>query len=534
MGTSRREFLLMSSAAGLAASFGLAPYKVLAQDSGRIVLATAARAPVTLDPYRSASTTGDTWAIYHLYSSLVGPADGAFGLTPDDFLPLLAESYDTSADAMTWTYRLRHGVQFHKGYGELTAEDVLFTFGRILDPEIIVPDKVLFAVIDSVEAPDPYTVVFTLKQPDPLFNAIISKTTGVILSRKAYEEKGEAYNFDPIGTGPYQLESVSDTDGVVLVANPDYFGEKPATERLHITYVADTTARTLAFASGQVDMMEGVRAPGWVDTMLQRDPNTVFDTTEPGASVFLFLNLTRKPLDDLRIRQAFRYAINNEQIAAAYQGIATPMVGITAPPFPGAVHRETLPEELRYDYDPERARALVAEAGFPDGVTIPCYTSQREDYAAIMLMIQEQLRAANIHLDLSIIDHSTMHAQNAQDMNALTLYITSLPPVPTRAFVSHLVSASDVKPTGDGGVNYAHYGVAIPGVDDLIDKAMVEANFETQVALVEEAERRVLTDLPMLGIVTLSAILARNPRVDLGYDLHSGYAYWSLAKARRV
>ncbi|KKC37411.1 hypothetical protein WH87_12840 [Devosia epidermidihirudinis] len=534
MRTSRREFLLMASAAGFATSFGLAPYKVLAQEGGTVVIATAARAPTTLDPYRPGGTTGDSWAIIHLFSTLIAPADGSFSLKPDDFLPLLAESYESSADGLTWTYRLRKGVQFHKGYGELTADDVLFTYDRILDPQILTPDKVMFSIISTVEAPDDYTVVFTLKRPDPLFNAILSKHTGVILSRKATEEKGDGVNLDPIGTGPYQLESVSEADGVILVRNPDYFGEPAANERLHVRFIADTTARTLAFASGQVDMMEGVRAPGWVGTMLQRDPNTQFDTTEPGASVFLFLNLTRAPLDDVRVRRAFRYAINNAQIAEAYQGIATPMLGITAPSFPGAVQRDDLPEDLRYDYDPARANALLAEAGFPDGITIPCYTSQREDYAAIMLMIQEQLRAANITLDLSIIDHATMHAQNNKDMNALTIYITSLPPVPTHPFVSHLVSGSVVKASGDGGVNYSHYGVAIPGVDDLIDKVLEEADFDTQVALIGEAERRVLTDMPMMGLVTLSAIVARNPRVDLGYDLKSGYPYWSLAKAHQV
>ena len=175
------------------------------------------------------------------------------------------------------------------------------------------------------------------------------------------------------------------------------------------------------------------------------------------------------------------------------------MVGIIAPQFAGAVTKKELPPELQYNYDPKKAKALLAEAGHPNGVTIPCFTSQREDYAALMLMLQEQLRAAGINLDLKIIDHATMHAENRKDRNAVALYSSSFPPVPTQPFLQLLSAAAEVKADGGGAENYSHYGVAMPGIDALIEKAQDEPDFNKRIALIQEIEKQVLRDLPAAG-----------------------------------
>jgi peptide/nickel transport system substrate-binding protein len=281
-------------------------------------------------------------------------------------------------------------------------------------------------------------------------------------------------------------------------------------------------------------MIEGVRTPGWIPTMRQRSASTIFDATAPGSFNLLHLNLTRPPLNDLRVRQAIRYAINGDQIAAAFSGLAVPMVGVIAPQFAGAVKKDELPPELQYNYDPKKAKALLAEAGHPNGVTIPCFTSQREDYAAIMLMLQEQLRGAGINLDLKIIDHATMHSENRKDKNSVALYSSSYPPVPTQPFLLLLSSEAEVKADGSGSENYSHYGVAMPGIDTLIEKAQDEPDFSKRIALIQDIEKQVLRDLPLLGTVTLSYVIARNPRVDIGFPVKSGYAYWPLNRAKRV
>ena len=236
----------------------------------------------------------------------------------------------------------------------------------------------------------------------------------------------------------------------------------------------------------------------------------------------------------MRVRQAIRLCINADQITAAYKGMATPMVGIIASQFAGSVKKQDLPPELQYNHDPKKAKALLAEAGHPNGVTIPCFTSQREDYASIMLIIQEQLRAGGINLDLKVIDHATMHAENRKDRNSVILYSSSYPPVPTQPFQLLLSRGAEVKADGTGADNFSHYGAAIPGLDTLIEKAQDEPDFTKRVALIQFLERQVLRDLPLLGICTLSYVIARNPRVDLGFSVKSGYAYWRLDKAKIV
>lgn len=531
MTLTRRNLVIGASAASATLGAGTAA----AQDHV-LSIALAARAPGGVSPQQTGLTGGDNWAIRQVFDCLVNSADGDFGMTPSDFLPKLAESWEQSKDARTWTYRLRKGVKFQKGYGELIADDVVFTFGRLLDPKVVTTSKANYANIASVKALDPLSVQFQLKRPDPLFNgACIATLPASIMSKKAFEEKGaDRFKFDPIGTGPYQVDHVDRNAYVMLVANPDHWAGPPATRQLKVGFIADTTARTLAFLSGQVDMIEGARTPGWLPGIRKRAPHTEVDHTTPGSFNHLMLNLTKKPLDDRRVRRAFRYAIDNDAIARAYGELATPMYGMIASQFPGHLDRASMPPALQYKPDVAKARQLLIAAGYPHGVTIPCFTSEREDYRAIMLMIQEQLKAAGIQLDMRIIDHGTFHAQSEKDLNTVILNSSSYPPIPTMPLLEQLDSHSVVNAQGTGGYNFSHYGVAMPGIDSMLQQAIGEPDFDKRLADVEAIEKQVLRDLPDMGIITLSYMIARNPRIDLGFSVKSGYAYWPLNKARLV
>jgi len=136
--------------------------------------------------------------------------------------------------------------------------------------------------------------------------------------------------------------------------------------------------------------------------------------------------------------------------------------------------------------------------------------------------VQEQLRKVGMSIDLAILDQTTYASSIRKDQNSLSMFASSYPPVPKRIFMDQLSAGACVKPDGMGGINFSHYGVATPGIDDLITRTLDEPDFEKRLALVADMEKQVLRDLPLIGLSTLSYVIARSPRINLGYDVTSG------------
>jgi peptide/nickel transport system substrate-binding protein len=530
MSVTRRELVSGSAAA---AATALAPARVRAQlVQDTLTLALAARGNRTLDPANSIQGS-DNWSISHIHDTLVASPNGRFAARPQDFVPQLAESWAMSPDAKTWTFQLRQNVEFHKGYGQCTSDDVVFSIKRAMDPRQA-GDRSLFANIADVAADGKYRAVITLRQPDPLLlSGTIQNYACVIMSRRAVAEKGDGIQRDPIGTGPYQFVSLDPdpSKGVLMTANLGYFNGPPKIKNFRIRYILDTTARTLALLSGDVHMIEGVRAPGWVPAMKQRKPGLLFDVAAPGSLFTMSFNLARKPFDDIRVRQAFAYAIDRDAIAQATAPISRRTYGLNPPGYPGGLTADMVPANLRYAFDPAKAKALLAAAGHAKGLKVEAFTSQREDYASIMLIIQEQMRGVGVDIDLQAVDHTMFHANNRKDMNTLAQNSSAYPPVPTLPLADNLAKTVEVKADGRGGINYSHYGTAIPGIDDLLDAAMAEPDFDRRIAVIRQAELKVLADLPVLPIATNGYLIVRDPKVRLGYEVQSGYAYWRVDTA---
>jgi peptide/nickel transport system substrate-binding protein len=523
----RRDALRFPAAAAVLG----APAIARGQEAQRISIALAARGPRTIDPMKS-TQGADNWAIDNMYETLVRSPDGNFAMTPGDFEPGLAERWESTPDAKTWSFQLRRGVKFHKNYGELSSEDVKFTFERVRAEGA---DKVLFENIADVRTDGPLTVVFTLRRPDPLFcGASLFVIGGMIVSKRAVTEKGEDFGRSGVGTGPYEMASFDPNRGIFLKTFDGYWGEKPRVPNLDVLYLLDTTARTLALLSNRVDMIEGVRAPGWIQSIQQRKPDVKFDGTVPGSINTLHINLTRPPFNDLRVRQALMHALNRRQIADALAPMGGVLWGLNPPIFPGGMTEEKLPPELRYPHDPAKARQLLTEAGHPNGFAFPAFTSQREDYSSQVLIIQEQLRRVGMNMQLRVIDHTTYHNDNRRDLNTVALHSSSYPPIPTQLLLEQLSRSAEVKSDGNGGINYSHYGTALPGIDTLLEQTLDEPNFQRRIALCEQIELQVLRDLPLIGVSSLSYVIARNPRVDVGYPVRSGYARWRLTRATIV
>ncbi|MBW4653470.1 MAG: twin-arginine translocation signal domain-containing protein [Kaiparowitsia implicata GSE-PSE-MK54-09C] len=530
MALNRRNFLELAAATTALTAVGVS--SVHAQDADTIRMGIAANGPRHSDPNQTTQGS-DNWATEQMYEQLVRPDDGRFALAPAEYLPTLATEWSTSEDALTWTFKLREGVQFHKGYGEMTSEDVVFSYERAINDGT---NKTIFSNIASVVATGPYEVVITLKSPDVnLLGTTIFSNNSSIVSKKAVEEIGaEAFITDAVGTGPYELVTFDAEKGTTLKRHEGYWGEKAKIANVECVYIADTTARTLALLSGDVDIIEAVRAPGWIDSILQRDPTLQIDMTTPGSFNTLHINLTRAPFDNLLVRQALMHAIDRPAVAGALAPMGGTMAGLQPSFFPAGFAIEDLPPELQYPYDPEKSKALLAEAGFPDGISFDSNCSQREDYSSTMLIVQEQLRLGGFNMNLIIGDHTAYHADNRSDKNTLAMHSSSYPPIPTQLYFQQLSSKSEVKADGSGGGNYSHYGVAMPGIDDLLAEALSSTDYEKYVEICKQIELKVLTDLPLIGLSTLGFTAVRNARIDLGFPVESGYARWRFHRATKT
>ena len=150
-----------------------------------------------------------------------------------------------------------------------------------------------------------------------------------------------------------------------------------------------------------------------------------------------------------------------------------------------------------------------------------------------MLIVQAKLRAAGFNMDLQIGDHTASHADNRSDKNTLAMHSSSYPPIPTQLYFQQLAKDSEVKADGKGGGNYSHYGVVMPGIDDLLNKALNATNFAEYDKICRQIELQVLRDLPLIGLSTLSFTVARRANIDLGYEVKGGYARWRFHRATK-
>jgi peptide/nickel transport system substrate-binding protein len=522
---------LMGSAAVVVAGGLFSPRILRAATADTIRFASSAGGPRKADPNQTTQGS-DNWAVIQMFEYLVMPPDGKFGVVDADFSPWLAESWTASDDGKTWVFKLRRGVQFHKGYGEMTAEDVAWSFLRARDAGVNTSN---YTNIADVKASDAYEVTLTLVNPDPMFlSSTVATRNVMVVSKKAEAELGDKFATEPVGTGPYKIDRFDPERGMFLSRHEEYWGEPAIASKIECLYIADTTARTLALMSGDVDMIEGVRQPGWVPQMQAQKSDLIFDITSPGSFNTLFFNLSKDPLQNIQIRKAIMMGINKQELVDALQPMARMSYTLNPPDYPTGFKLEDLPEDARYEYNPDEAKKMLADAGVPDGFKIAVNSSKREDYSTQHLIIQEQLRQIGIDVALTIMDHSAYHATNRENLNTLNINSSSLPPVPLFVYSQYASAAANMTPDGKGGQNYSHYGEMLDGVDDLLGAMLQTTTFDDYVAKGREVELKIQRDLPMAGLPTLGYLVVRNPRLDIGFPVESGFAYWRFCKAKYV
>ncbi len=465
-----------------------------------------------LDPHY-ATTTIDLSCIGPMFNGLVRfkPGDIDIEKIESD----LAERWERSKDGLTWTFYLRKGVMFHKGYGELTAEDVKFSLEKAANKatSAYAGD---YAALDKVEAIDRYTVRVTLRNVIPSVLGILTDYHGGnIVSKKAVLEKGDKFKTDPIGTGAFMLKEYISKEKVVEVRHPEFFRGKPKLDRIEFLFIPDRTAAEMAFRKGEVDILEVELIQASIDKM-RAIPGTVIDILGPGEIEILNFNTTKKPMDDIRVRRAICHAINRNELGAL-MGSEVVEKTVSVVPITYLGGTDKVPT---YEFDPTKAKKLLAEAGFPNGFDVSMVITEMTDYLRPMQQIQEQLRRVGINLTLNVVTHTSFHEQIRKDVNPIVLYNCIRFPI-ADSILTHFFYSKSIVGTPTAITNFSHYNK----IDDLIEKARVELNPEKQKALWAEAQWKIIDDAVAYPLVITKFAFARKAYVDWGYELKTAMGY---------
>lgn len=461
------------------------------------------------DPAR-ASTSNNMQLALWTHNALVRYPLGTIDVLKIE--PDLAERWDTSPDGKVWTFYLRKGVMFQKGFGELTAEDVKYSIERLRDPQVKAVNDV--PNIANIQVVDRYTVRFYLEEPDAWFLARLLSPAGAIVSKKAVEQLGlEQYDRLSIGTGPFQYDEYVPRQSLTLVRNENYFRGRPQIERVVIRFMGtDENVRALALQNGTIHAATGMDNDELRDKLLSQG---IKAAGRWGSRLALYFNITVKPLDDLRVRQAIAYALDRAQFRG-FRGYE-PLCAQLLPTQAYFLSCEQIPEELRYEYNPEKARQLLREAGLSGGFSMRVFT-EPGGAGPQMLMVQDQLKKVGINLDLQTVDRNQFVARVREGANPIVIWRGS-EATPDQALRDYFHSSAIVGRPG-GRNNWSHYGEVGGSIDELLDRASATLDSEARRAIYIDAVMRLLKDLPGYPLAYLGKVGLNNlyrPCLDLGY-----------------
>lgn len=410
--------------------------------------------------------------------------------------PLLAASVDVAEDGLQYVFKLREGVKFHDGT-ELTAADVKYTMDFYRDPEsgsTIVND---FRNVASIETPDDYTVVVNMDAVNAAFLTEGAQTP-IVQSKYHQEIGGEAYRQKPLGTGPFKLVEFNPAEGVLLEAFDDYFRGRPNIDMIRLEVVPEPSVRSIALQTGDADSSIW---PLLVEDSLAfaADPNFNVITTSTDGIKHFALNNKLPQLSDKRVRQAMMYALDRQRIIDdLWNGAATVANSNLAPKFP-YYSLDQDPSLKRYDFDPEKAKALLDEAGWTvgnDGVrekdglklSFTCTTITGDQARRpIAELAQQFFRDVGIDMQLAEAPVSSILEglrNGSVDCSLFNWTYGSFDPDPSSTLRS------------DSAQNWNSFENA--RVDELIDMGLATTDPEQRKAIYAEIQHIVAEEVPML------------------------------------
>jgi len=464
----------------------------------------------TLDPH--GQTTGAVINILrHVYETLLWFDDQG-----KEVIPWLAEKWEVSPDGLVYTFYLRKGVRFHDG-SEFNATVVKANFDRWFDPSVRVPARGQLGPVNRTEVVDPYTIRIYLSKPYAPFIKVLASFP-MITSLNVIKRFGNQSITEVIGTGPYRFVSWEKGKRVVLERNEDYWGPKPPIKRIEWLIIPEASTRLSALLAGDVDFAFNL-PPSDLDRV-KNDPR--FEALTPLTDRVIFIVILPKgPLADPRVRQALNYAVDREAIVEnILYGLALPADSVVPPHHFGYVKMDP------YSYDPQRARRMLEEAGFPFDRTFVLLhpTGRYLQDKQVAEAVQAYLSRIGLKVELRTSDWPSFVASitkplDQKDYDLLLLGWGAAAP-DAHFILFNQFHSSQAPPRG---LAAAHYNNS--AVDRLLEQAMVETDQQKRLDLYKQAIEIIWRDAPWIFLYTQKNFAAKVSNLE-GVIVHFGENFY--------
>lgn len=389
-------------------------------------------------------------------------------------------------DDTTWEFKLRPGVKFHNGE-PMDAAAVKFTFDRVLDPAAKSPTISYITTVAGVDVVDPMTVRVRTKAPDPLLPTRMSRYPAYVVPPKYIAEVGpEVFSNKPIGTGPYKVTEFVRDDRVVMVANADYWRGKPAIEKVTWRPIPEATARIAALVAGEVHLIEGV--PADLVPVVRGNPDLAVEQVRHGGlTIYLGLKMAEKPLDNPKVRRALSLAIDRKGIVDnILKGLATLNGSQVSPADFG--YKAIAPTA----YDPAAAKALLAEAGYPNGFTIRMQTPRRYiSSAEVGQVVAQQFAAIGVKVELEVPEWSVYTQQVPAGKQA---------PIYLLGWGSTQTLDADAAVFAIARTGEPYSTVSIPALDALLDESRKIVDKDKRAEVLARIQDVIAAETPFLTL----------------------------------
>ncbi|WP_039056430.1 glutathione ABC transporter substrate-binding protein GsiB [Enterobacter sp. Bisph1] len=467
----------------------------------------------TLDPYDANDTLSQAVA-KSFYQ-------GLFGLDKDMQLEnVLAQSYSVSADGMIYTLLLRQGVKFQDGT-DFDAAAVKANLDRASNPNNSLKRYNLYKNIDKTEVVDAHTVRITLKQPFSAFINILAHPATAMISPAALEKYGEEIGFHPVGTGPYELEAWNQTDYVKVKKFAGYW--QPGLPKLDtITWrpVVDNNTRAAMLQTGEAQFAFPI--PYEQAEVLKRNPKLELVATPSIMQRYISMNVTQKPFDNPKVREAINLAINRQALVkVAFAGFATPASGVIPPAIAYSQAYQPWP------YDPAKARELLAEAGYPQGFSTTLWSSHNHSTAQKVLQFtQQQLAQVGIKVQVTAMDAGQRAAEveaKGQQQSGVRMFYTGWTASTGEAdwALSPLFASWNWPPTQFNTAFYSN-----PQVDKDLAEALKTTDAGEKDRLYKDAQDLIWQESPWVPLVVEKLVSAHNRKLTGFYIMpDTGFSF---------